>query len=104
LPANHSGACPNCGSEAGRTINLSVFDSLVASESEPVRIELISIREFYERNPIALGIVVLITIFSSCVGLLLSGFLGVVVGLVLGVITFFLGARAVIKVREIRRE
>ena len=60
------------------------------------------IHEYYERHPILLPLVILITVGSPFLGLVLAGWLGVVVGLVIGVVAFILGLRAVTKVREIR--
>jgi len=60
------------------------------------------IHEYYERHQILLLIVIGITIGSPFLGLVLAGWIGVVAGLVIGLIPFFLGLRAVTKVREIR--
>jgi uncharacterized membrane protein YjjP (DUF1212 family) len=60
------------------------------------------IHEYYERHPKLLPIVLVITIGSPFLGLIFAGWLGVAVGLVVGLVAFFLGLRAVTKVREIR--
>lgn len=60
-----------------------------------------SIREFYEKNPKAKWAVVGITVISSFVGILLSGWLGVLAGLILGALAYSLGPSASRKCREI---
>lgn len=60
------------------------------------------VHEYYERHPILLPIVMSITIGSPFLGLVLAGWVGVVAGLFIGLIAFFLGLRAVTKVREIQ--
>jgi hypothetical protein len=60
------------------------------------------IREYYEKNPAKLALVVVLTFGSLPLLALLSGLAGLVLGLVVSCITFFLGLRAVTKVREIR--
>jgi len=57
-------------------------------------------REFYEKNPKILIAVILITVISSFLGLFLGGPVGVVIGLALGTITFFISPRAITKVVE----
>jgi hypothetical protein len=98
LPPNHNGPCPKCGEE-GKAINIIVGENINVSES----VSFESVREFYEQNPMAKWAVILITILSSLVGLFLNGLVGVLVGLALGVFSYFIGPKAVTKVREIRR-
>lgn len=61
------------------------------------------VREFTERNPALLVVGAVITVGSPLLGLVINGVRGVVVGLVLGVLADLVGARAVVRVREIRR-
>ena len=60
------------------------------------------IREYYEENPKAKWASILIAVFSPFIGLLLAGVPGTLAGLMLGVISYFLGPKAVMKVREIK--
>jgi hypothetical protein len=60
------------------------------------------IHEYYERHKVLLPLVLVITVASPFLGLVLAGWPGVVVGLVVGLAAFLLGLRAVTKVREIR--
>ena len=62
-----------------------------------------NVREFWEKRPFLLAIVVILTIGSPFAGLFLSGWPGVIVGLVVSVVTAGLGLLAVTKVREITR-
>ena len=98
-PENTSRACPNCGSEA-RIVNLHVRDSLSVSIAEKVM--LATTREFYKKNRPVFLTVIGITVVSPFLGLVLFGWVGVVVGLVLGALSFFLSPLAVTKVREIK--
>jgi hypothetical protein len=60
------------------------------------------VREYYEKHPLILSTVIAITVGAPFLGLVFAGWAGVTVGLVVGVATFFLGPRAVTRVREIR--
>jgi len=60
-------------------------------------------RHFWERRPILLVVVVTLTIGSPFAGLFLSGWPGVVVGLVVSVVTAGLGLLAVTRVQEVTR-
>ena len=60
------------------------------------------IHEYYEQHKVLLPLVLVITVGAPFLGLVLAGWLGVVVGLVIGLATFFLGLRAVTQVRKIR--
>jgi hypothetical protein len=62
-----------------------------------------NVREYWEKRPVLLAVVVLLTIGSPFAGSFLSGWPGVLVGLTVSVITAGLGLLAVTKVREIRR-
>ncbi len=85
-----------CGKE-GKNISVSFEDKVSLSDSFETR------REFYEKNPKTLIAVKLITIISPFIGLFLVGLLGVVAGLLLGVMAYFLSPKAIKKVIEIRQ-
>lgn len=61
------------------------------------------VRERYEKHPVLLPIVIAITLASPFLGLIVAGWVGVIVGLAMSIMTFLLGLRAVTKVREIRK-
>jgi hypothetical protein len=90
--------CPNCG-EVGKLIELKLADSISIEDS----IKSDKIREYFERHPILLPMVVLISIGAPFLGLFISGMKGVLVGLVIAVITFGLGLLSITKVREIEK-
>ncbi len=89
--------CPQCGSTS-RAIAVSVHDTVNVSE----RIVWETRREFYEKNVPALVVVVLIAVGSPVLGLLIAGLPGVLIGLLLSGVSYFLGPIAATKVREIR--
>ncbi len=90
--------CPTCGGSK-RTFRIHLTDTLSLRGS----LALESRHEFYERRPWAIGLVVTVTFVSSLLGLFLTGWPGVIAGLFLGGLAYFLGPHAVIKVREITR-
>lgn len=60
-------------------------------------------REYWEKRPLPLLAVVGITIGSPFLGLFVAGWIGVAVGLVVGVAAFVGGLFAITRVREITR-
>ena len=97
LPEGFTKPCPKCG-DTRKTHDVSIHESVTATDSMRWQ----HVHEYYERHPILLPIVIGITIGSPFLGLVLAGWVGVVAGLFIGLIAFFLGLRAVTKVREIR--
>jgi hypothetical protein len=97
LALDHQGACPSCGGTS-KTHDVHLTDTIHLSSSLTWQ----HTREWYEKHPVLLPIVIAITVASPFLGLLLAGWIGVAVGLGIGVVTFLLGLRAVTKVREIR--
>lgn len=98
LSQNHSGPCPTCGKEGTET-------AIVASESidvsDGVRWQTRS--EYYRKNPKVLAVVIAITVFGPLLGLFLAGWAGVVAGLLLGSVTYWIGPLASTKIIEINR-
>lgn len=95
LSKDHAGPCPSCGKE-GREIIAIINEVITISDSMRWQTR----REFYEKNPKILIAVILITVISPFLGLFLGGPVGVVIGLALGTITFFISPRAITKVVE----
>ena len=60
------------------------------------------VREYYEKHPVYLLFVILLTIGFPFLGFFLSDLAGLLVGLAGSFVALVLGFRAVIKVREIR--
>ena len=98
LPDGHTSACPFCGNE-GRARTLGVAEE---KNSAP-RLTWEKHREYFEKKPFALGSPIAITFGAPFLGLLLIGWQGVLVGLLMGILAFWLGPVAVVKVREIER-
>jgi hypothetical protein len=95
LSLDDSGPCPRCG-ETRKTYDVPFEATLHLQGS----LQLTHIREYYENHPLAFAVVVALTVASSLVGLVLTGWIGVAVGLLIGAIGFFVVPR--VKVREIR--
>jgi hypothetical protein len=98
LPLDHTGPCPSCGT-VGKKYNVSIQETLNVRETLGWQ----HMREYYEKHRVLLPTVVIITVGAPFLGLVLAGWTGVGVGLVVGIATFFLSLRAVTKVREIRQ-
>ena len=98
LKAGHTDRCPQCGS-IGKTyrVHLKAFAKGVASFSWK------QTREYYERHPVLLPVVIGITLGSPFLGLVIAGWSGVFVGLIVALLAFLLGLRAVTKVREVTK-
>ena len=90
------GHCPNCGNR-GKVIIAEVTDTVKVKDSWESR------REFFERNPKIMWLIIAITLSSPLLGLILSGLVGLIIGLFLGFLSYLLGPLAVTKVREIER-
>jgi hypothetical protein len=60
-------------------------------------------REYWEKRPLPLIAVIVLTIGSPFLGLFLAGWAGVVVGLVISIAAFAGGIFAITRVREITR-
>lgn len=58
--------------------------------------------EFYEKHRAWAALIIAITVVSSIIGIVPLGAWGVILGLILGVISYFIGPKAGTKVREIR--
>ena len=96
LPDGHTSPCPECGKK-GRRISVGVageidFAGHVTWEKR---------REFYEKKPLARVAVIAITLGAPFLGLILVGWAGVIAGLVLGAVAYWIGPFASTKVREI---
>ena len=97
LQEGFTNSCPKCG-ETRKIHEVSIHESLTVRSA----IHWKHIHEYYERHNILLPVVLIITICSPFLGLVLAGWVGVLVGLFIGIITFLLGLRAVTKIREVR--
>jgi hypothetical protein len=95
LSPQHTGPCPECGKE-GKKIDITINETLLLRDS----LKWETRKEYYEKHKGALGIVIAITVLSPFLGLVLAGPIGVALGLVLSVLAYFLGLKAVTKVIE----
>ncbi len=98
LDINHTDPCPKCG-KVGKIREFEFFDTLQVKDS----LSLTKLHEFYETNKTIRNTIIAITILSPVLGLLLSGVIGFLAGLLIGAISYFLSPSAITKVREIER-
>ena len=96
LDSDHTGPCPECGG-TNKTYNKHLKATVIVRPSLSWK----GFHEYYEKRPLLLVIVGCITLGSPVLGLVLAGWVGLVVGLALGVLCFFMGLRAMTRVREI---
>lgn len=96
LQPTHTGPCPRCGA-VGKRIAGQVTERLTVSEN----LRWTNRREFFDKNPTAFYTALAMTFGAPLLGFVLSGVVGVAVGLGLAVIAWVLGPHAVTKVREI---
>ena len=95
LDHDHVGPCPECG-HASRTYNKALTATVLATGSLSWK----KTHEYYKKRPLLCVFQLCITLGSPCLGLVLRGWLGLLAGLALGVISLLLGLRAVTRVRE----
>ena len=98
IAPQHVGACPKCGKEGKNT-------EVTIKESIPVHSSLNweTRKEYYKEHKGAAATVIGATVLSPFVGLFLAGPIGVIVGLILGAITYYFGPKAITKIIEITK-
>ena len=96
LAPQRVGPCPKCGS-----LDRDVFTHDVFTIAEAV--SYAKTREFWERRTAPLAATIALTVGSPFLGLLVAGWPGVVVGLIVGVVAFAVGLVALTKVRDTER-
>jgi len=97
LSLDHSGPCPRCG-DIRKTHDVHIEETLHLEGSMHWQ----HVREYYEKHQVLLAVVIIVTVGSPFLGLVLAGWIGVAVGLLIGATALVVGFRAVTKVREIR--
>ena len=83
----------------GKKISLTITETLGLKDS----VNWERRREFFEENPKIKWLIRAITVGSPFLGLVFLGFVGLVLGLILRILSYWLGPYAVTKVREIER-
>jgi uncharacterized membrane protein len=91
------GPCPVCGKD-GKIVSGSFYPTIGIQASAAFK----STHEYYEKHRKWAVFSIALTIVSSVIGIVPLGFFGVALGLILGVISFYVGPKATTKVREIR--
>ena len=91
------GPCPKCGGTSRHwKVELHATSQVIAS------LRYLHTREYWEKHPVLLPLVLAIVVGSPFLGLVLAGWSGVLVGLFVSVVGFALGLFAVTKVRHTR--
>ena len=97
LTLGHSGPCPICA-DTRKTYDVHIEGTLRFEGA----LRWKHVREYYEKHPLPLVVVIAVTVGSPFLGLVFAGWIGVAVGLLIGVTALVVGFLAVTKVREIR--
>lgn len=99
LPSDQRKPCPDCGSTARRfDVHLNAVVRLAATLALEVR------RSYHERSLPWLVVLALLTISAGLIGgLVLTGWASVAVSIAFSIASFFVGLRAVTRVREVER-
>ena len=98
LDPKFSGSCPKCG-KVGKDYDARFSTRVVTKTSVTWQ----KTKEFYRKNKILGYVILMITIASAFLGLFLGRVTAVAVGLILGLLTYYLTPKAVLKIREIER-
>jgi hypothetical protein len=89
--------CPACGStRQSQIVSLGTGRVSVVGHRPTLRLT----REFYERHPVLFPLALALTFGAPFLGLVLAGWAGVLVGLVLSGLCFLAGLRGMTKVRQ----
>jgi DNA-directed RNA polymerase subunit RPC12/RpoP len=99
LPVEQRDPCPSCGSKSRQfEVHLTAVVRVAATIGREVR------RSYYERSLPSLIVLALLTVSSGLIGgLILSGWSSVGVSITFSVASFFVGLRAVTKVRKVEK-
>ena len=98
LPVGERVPCPECGT-LGRVHSVTGAATVTVSASMLWEHR----HEYWERNRTLLVVVAIITVGSPLIGLAVAGLSGVAIGLVLGVVADYVGAKAVVRVQVVER-
>lgn len=98
LPLDHLGPCPSCGRE-GRYTSVELNDKIPLRDS----ITWETRHNYYQKNKGVQFAVIAIALISPFLGLALAGPIGVIAGIVLGGLSYFIGPMAVTKVIKITK-
>jgi hypothetical protein len=90
--------CPKCGSTR-RTHHADLHLQVKASAS----IAWESAKWHWERHPLYLALTFILVVGAPFLGLWVSGWLGVVIGLLISIVCFVVGLKALTRVKEIER-
>jgi hypothetical protein len=84
LPSNHEGPCPACGG-TNKTFRVAVSDTITLTDS----LDMEHVHQYYQKNHRALVAGVAFAFGSSCLGLFLQGWVGLLIGLAIGLLALW---------------
>ena len=89
LTANHSGPCPYCGEEKGLDIRITPGAGALKIEAYAPTF-FVTVERYYKENPWLRILSITLTVLSAFVGYFIAGPLGVLIGLILSAINYFI--------------
>jgi hypothetical protein len=95
LKVGFEGSCPKCGNKK-KFISLKLFDRITFKETLTSEFR----REYLKENIYIKWTLIMITLTSLILGFFITGTTGVILGLVIGILTYLIGPYAVLRVRE----
>ena len=98
LSPTHTGKCPNCGGE-GRAVSIGIAEEV--DVANPVH--WMKVKEYYEDNKGFHRAVTLLTFVPPFLGLLVAGWIRVIVSLPFSILAYFPGPKARTKIKEIEK-
>ncbi len=98
LPVSRSGPCPECGGES-KLIKV----NMIAKIRFSANLSWEKRREYWERKPKLLLIMIVLSVLAPFVGMFVFGFPGVLIGLFISVLLYVISPRAIVKVKEITK-
>lgn len=98
LSPAHTGPCPNCG-KTGKKSEVSVSEIITLRSSYSLETR----GEFFEENPLIRWFLLILDFVFPLFGYFLGGYIGVIIGLFISIISELLSPYAIVKVREITR-
>ena len=95
LSDSNTGPCPKC-EKMGKTMNLLLNDNLSVNDS----LTWEKVKTYYKSSPLWLTIYVLLNLCSPFLGLYIVGKQGVLAGLFINAVGFWLGLKAITQIIE----
>lgn len=94
--------CPGCGRTGTKLVHVPLAAKVTLKATLEATAK--SSREFFEKNTKYQIVLILLIFLPNLAGLVLPVWIGTVLGLICGVVGYFLGPKAIKTVREITKE